>query len=382
MAINILSYGPKTLANTSTPIVLTSGEGYVVPSGQYQVVPGQYTFVQWYDPQTQMWRSLGTPVQSDAQILSSDGTNYRLYNGTGTMVGAVITNAGTGYTNGIYPPALQLGTAAAPSVTMSAAGGSILAKPTLIVGGAINTTVTITSGGSGYTVAPVLTISAPPQGGVPATATCTISGGAINAVTVTNQGAGYTSAPTITVTPASGDITGANAVLTVNATLVGSGTVTAIIVQGNVPITGTNPTTYTGGTGGAGMTSVPTFTFLPASTTAATAVMCFTVTTAVAQTGKTNSNGNIGFFGSTVTAGSATLTNPAITTGLFTPRVGYTAWSTTASGGLTIVDGGLHQTVVAGIAYADISTGTISGATTAVAQTMGGATDISYIVAI
>ena len=382
MGINILGYGVKTLANPSVPVVLTSGEGYVLPAGQFQVVPGLYTFIQWFDPVTLMWRSLGTPVQSDAQMISSDGTNYRLYNATGTMVGAVVTNAGTGYTNGIYAPNVQLGTAAAPSVVMSAAGGSILARPTLIVGGAINTTVTITSGGANYTVPPVLLVSQPPQGGVPATMTCTISGGAINAVTVTNQGAGYTVAPTVTVVPASGDITGSGAVLTVNSTLVGSGTVTAITVQGNVPITGSNPTTYTGGTGGAGMTSVPTFTFSPASTTAATAVMCFTVTTVNAQTGKTNSNGNIGFLGSAVTAGSATLTNPAITTGIFTPRVGYTAWSTTASGGTVIVDGGLHQTVVAGVAYADIGNGTVSGATTAVAATMGGATDTSYIVQI
>jgi hypothetical protein len=387
MGINILGYGNRTPAYSNTPINLVSGQGYVLPSGQYQLWPGQYTFLQYLDPITLMWRTLATPAQSDSQVITSDGTNYRLYNATGTMVGAVITNAGTGYTNGIYPPSAQLGTAAAPSVTMSAAGGTIVAKPTLIVGGAINTTVTITAGGSGYTVAPILVVSAPPQGGVPATMTCTISGGAINAVTVTNQGAGYLTAPTVTVVNGSGDVTGSGGVLTVNPTLVGSGTVTAIIIQGNVPYTtasvsqnGVFPTTnLTGGTGGAGMTSVPTFTFAPASTTAATSVMCFTVTTANAQTGMTNSTGNIGFLGSAVTAGSATLTNPAISTGAFLPRVGYTAWSTTATGGTAIVDGGLHQTVVAGIAYANIGNGTVSGATSAVAATMGGATDLSYI---
>ena len=382
MAINIIGYGPKTLANPSTAINLTSGIGYVLPSGQYQVVPGSYTFLQWLDPVTQMWRALGTPSQSDPTVVSSDGTNYRLFNATGTMVGAVITNAGTGYTNGIYPPALQLGTAAAPSVVMSAASGTVLAKPTLIVGGAINTTVAITSGGASYTQPPTLIVSNPPVGGVPATMTCTLTAGAISAVTVTNQGAGYLVAPTVTVVPTNNDITGNGALLTVNATLVGSGTVTAITIQANTPIIGINPTTYTGSTGGVGMTTVPTFTFAPASTTAATAVMCLTVATAVAQTGKTNSAGNVGLLGSVVTAGSATLTNPAISTGLFTPRVGYTAWSTTASGGIVISDGGLHQTIVAGIAYADIGNGTVSGATTAVAQTMGGVSDLSYAVAI
>jgi len=381
MAINILGYGPKTLANPSQAVPLTSGQGYVLPAGQYQVVPGSYTFLQWFDPVTLMWRSLGTPSESDASIISSDGSNYRLFNATGTMVGAIITTAGSGYTNGIYFPSQQLGTATAPSVTMSAGGGSVLAKPTLVIGGAINTTIAITSAGSNYTLPPVITISNPPQGGVPATATCTISGGVINAVTVTNQGAGYLVAPTVTITPAIGDLTGSGAVLTVNATLVGSGTVTAILVGANTPIPGTNPTTFTNSSAGVGMTSVPTFTFAPASTTAATAIMCFTATAAT-FTGATNAgNGSFGLIGSTVVAGTSVLTNPAITTGLFTPRMGFTAYSTTASPTTTvIVDGGIHQVVPNTVIVAN-SNGTISGSTTA-ATTAGGVTDLSYAVLI
>lgn len=60
-------------------------------------------------------------------------------------------------------------------------------------------TITITSGGSGYSAAPTVTISAPNQtGGVQATATATISGGIVTAITITEPGTGYTSAPTIT----------------------------------------------------------------------------------------------------------------------------------------------------------------------------------------
>ena len=54
--------------------------------------------------------------------------------------------------------------------------------------------ITIVSGGAGYTSAPTLTIT----GGSPittATATCTVSGGAIDSVTITNAGNGYTSTP-------------------------------------------------------------------------------------------------------------------------------------------------------------------------------------------
>ena len=60
-------------------------------------------------------------------------------------------------------------------------------------------TITITSGGSGYSAAPTVTISAPNEvGGVQATATATITSGIVTAITITEPGTGYTSAPTIT----------------------------------------------------------------------------------------------------------------------------------------------------------------------------------------
>lgn len=376
MGIAVIGYGTKTLANPSTTIALPGGGVYLLPPGEYLVVPGKYTFIQWFDPVTTLWRALTTPTQPHPTTISSDGTNYRLANLTGTVVGTIVTNAGTGYTNGIYYPSgfpipgnpsavLQAGTAAAPTVTFAAGGGTNLALGNVIVGGAINSIVTITAGGSNYTYPPILTFSLPPPGGVQATATCTISAGAINAVTVTDQGAGYTTAPTITVTRHPLDTTGSGGVLTVNATLVGSGTVTAVTVPVN----------------GAGMTSVPAITFSPASTTAATAIMCFTITTGVAQTNASNmGTGNIGFALGALTAGASVLTNPSIQTGLFNPRMATTAFNTTAGGGITFLDGGLHQIIPSGIAYAVLSDGIISAAATAVAQTVGGTTDTSLIV--
>ena len=75
------------------------------------------------------------------------------------------------------------------------------------------TSLTIADGGSGYTSAPTLTISAPDDpSGTQATATATTDGDAIDAVTITEAGSGYTSAPTVTVTGgggADGDITAA-----------------------------------------------------------------------------------------------------------------------------------------------------------------------------
>lgn len=61
----------------------------------------------------------------------------------------------------------------------------------------ISTTVAITTAGSGYALAPIITFVN--GGGSGATATCTISSGAINSVTVTNAGTGYTSIPNIVV---------------------------------------------------------------------------------------------------------------------------------------------------------------------------------------
>lgn len=57
----------------------------------------------------------------------------------------------------------------------------------------------ITDGGSGYTNAPTVTISG--GGGTGATAVATVSNGAVNKITITNPGIGYTSTPTITIAP-------------------------------------------------------------------------------------------------------------------------------------------------------------------------------------
>jgi len=374
MGANNIGSGRKTIAFPNRGISLGSGQSYLIPSGQYLCSLGLYTFLQYFDPVTNTWLNAQCGTNDGPFFVSSDGSNYRLANLTGCMVGAVITNGGTGYTNGIYFPSnfpinnanavAQAGTATAPSVTVAAGGGSIVAQANLVVGGAINTTVAITAAGSAYTRAPVLTFSPPPPGGVQATAVCTISAGAINAVTVTNQGAGYTTAPTITVTNASDDSTGSGGVLTVNPILVGSGAVTAITMANF----------------GAGMTSVPALTFGPASTTAATAIMCFT-STAVTSTGASNlANGSVVLLTSGRTAGSATLTNPAISTGFYNPRFGICA-PATAAGAQSIIDGGLHQTVVSPVMAVN-SNGTISAATTYGTNNVGGVNDTSFLLPI
>lgn len=148
----------------------------------------------------------------------------------GTVGGATITAAGTGYTS-------------APAVAFSGGGGTGAAATATYSGGV--TAVTVGSAGSGYTTAPAVLFSG--GGGTGAVAFAIISGGGVASVTVTNPGAGYTTAPAVAF---SGVGTGAAATATeVN-------TVTAITITN--PGTGytSAPTIAISGGGGSGATAV------------------------------------------------------------------------------------------------------------------------------
>jgi hypothetical protein len=68
-----------------------------------------------------------------------------------------------------------------------------------ISNGGTVTAITRTAGGSGYSTAPTVAISAPTTaGGVQATATVAVSAGAITTFTITNAGSGYVEQPTVT----------------------------------------------------------------------------------------------------------------------------------------------------------------------------------------
>lgn len=347
--------GLPTFGNTNT-LQLAAGNTQVLAAGQYYVTTGPYSFLQYLDPITQVWRTV-TEDTGQSVFVTSDGANLRIANLTGCAVGAILTNVGSAYTS-------------APTVTASAGNSTWRA----IVGGAINSTVTITTAGTLYNFPPQLIVSLPPPGGVPATAVCTVSAGAINAVTVTNQGAGYTTAPTITVVRDPRDTTAGavTAVLTVNATLAGAGTVTAIL---NV-------------TQGSAVTAVPTLTITGGggASAAATAVMCFTTTGLTVGAGGV-AYGNAQPFlvitgGGVVTATPGAVVNPQISTAMFTPRQANYTGTSTAGGAITATglvtnDSGLFQSVPAGFVIA----GGTGLATTVgqVTMTVGGVSDVSLV---
>lgn len=115
----------------------------------------------------------------------------------------------------------------------------------------------IVSGGSGYTSAPAVIISAPNQAnGVQALAFATVTGGSVSSITITEAGTGYTSTPTVTLSGGGG--TGANAVASL--TTFAQGTVAVLVTNGGAGYTNAANTTVTitggGGTNAAGQAIV------------------------------------------------------------------------------------------------------------------------------
>jgi hypothetical protein len=104
----------------------------------------------------------------------------------------------------------------------------------------------ITNGGSAYTSAPSVSISAPNEiGGVQATAVATITAGAVTGLTFTEAGTGYTSAPTITFTGGGGSSAAAVASCLSFAT----GTVSVAMLSGGTGYVAAPGVTFTGGGG-------------------------------------------------------------------------------------------------------------------------------------
>lgn len=68
---------------------------------------------------------------------------------------------------------------------------------TTLVSGGISTTINVLHGGSGYSVPPAITFTAPPAGGTAPTATAVITAGVVTSITVNSQGSGYTTAPAV-----------------------------------------------------------------------------------------------------------------------------------------------------------------------------------------
>ena len=322
---------PKTIRNQpsvvgTTELVLQGGQAVVLPPGVWLINPGKVSMVQIKDPVTTVWRPLNT--SQAAKAIESDGVNFRVWNPTGFPVGAVVTNAGTGYTS-------------APTVAANIGGSTWSA----VVGGGVSALNLTSGGGVGYTYPPLVNIAAPPAGGVPATALALVSGGVIRSFTMVDNGAGYgTSAPEVAIVPHPLD-TGPTTAARATAQLSFVGQITAVLCtgQGTDPLNIHPTLAFTGG-GGSNVT--------------ATAVMAYGISAitlvdgsgfgGLTRVGLTSVGGFLEAFSSGRTP-AASAQNPTMSVDMFVPRKidGTTSVGAlgAASVGLAsgIVDPGLFQ---------------------------------------
>lgn len=366
MGFNQIGSGLNTIASPSSAITLLSGQYQVIPAGQWRVQLGRYSVFQWYDPVSTTWRNCDTAYNGIPFLITADGYNTRIINLTGTVVGGVVTNAGTANTakNGFWP-AGSLSTVGCTATTT--AGGGAPAQTALfntIVGGAISTTITVTSGGSGYTMPPIVMIDPPPLGGLQATAVAVLTAGVVTSFTVTNQGAGYVSVPAVTIKAVD---TGAGAV---GAAAIDSGN--------NGKLVAVTMASY-----GGGYAAVPTVTQTGITSAAITAVTCLAVITAPTVASATGQSASQLVYCAQKTAAANITTNPAYSTNLFQVRNGLGVYNTSATlATQLILDGGMSQLDCSNLCLAILSPTAASGTATYSGGASGGVTDVSYAVPV
>lgn len=342
-----LSNLPAYVAATNA-VTLAAGQSQVVPAGEWLINLGRYSLLQWFDPITTTWRTFDA-ARGNPRYVRSDGINIRVANLTGCPIAAVVTNGGSSYVQS--------------STTVTVSAGNSTWQP--VVGGSI-TTISVSSVGVGYGMAPLVYIAAPPSPGVQATALATISSGTITSISLTNVGAGYTSVPSIAIVPNPYDPNLASGSITTAATAV----VTSI--GGNagkvVAVLCTNS--------GIAISALPTLTIAGAgSSAAATPVWMNTITgTSVSTAGTGYTGSNLATTVGGRTAATAAFTNPIVEPVNYIPRP-YRASVSLNSGALDsfpiVEDTGLFTgtpTFTVLVAKTCTTLGTVD-------LTLGGATD-------
>jgi len=208
--------------------------------------------------------------------------------------------------------------------------------------------IAVTNGGTGYTSAPAVTISAPNEAnGVQATAVATITANAVSSITLTEAGSGYTSAPTITLTGGGGS----NAAAIVSYTTFQTGTVSVTVLNGGTGYT--NAANITVSFSGGGGTNA-----------AATAVTSGNIITQIVMTnpgtGYTSApTVTITGDGSNAVARANVVTDPNVDVATFSGRVwiaqgrnvyysaadSYSDFTSVSAGSITLTDSTLHNSI-------------------------------------
>lgn len=238
------------------------------------------------NPQAKLWKytvatttwtelTIATPAPANSQrgdcaLVYADGSLYVIAGQQSTtttssqstvLIYNLATPAWTTDTNG---PAAGF----AARVGTAAGGGG--AAATAVLTATTVASVTVLTGGSGYTSAPTVTFSG--GGGTGATGTAVLTAGAVSSVTITAAGSGYTDVPTVTFTDGGGN--GATGIAVLTATSVASvtttsgwpyGSVPSVVISGGGGTGATGTATVSGGmltgvtvsAGGSGFTSRP-----------------------------------------------------------------------------------------------------------------------------
>lgn len=377
----------------------------MVPAGNYLIQAGQYSNLQCWDQQAYVWRML-TGYDQVPYMLSSDGTNIRIANTTGGIVGAVVTNAGSGFVQGFYGynalgqavsiigGATTLGNTYL-NATPSAGGGTF----NTFVGGGVSTiqTPTTTTGnvnsyaGTGYTQAPIVVITPPSNQGaqpfIPASATAVITaGGQVGAITVVNSGAGYVSPPTVTFVNAQGDLTGGGAFVASNVTAITMTSATAVQAM-TVASPGLNTIANTG------LSSLPTIAFtgsatIGALTAAAVPNLSIRAVATIATAGVAyGASAPVAYsvVGGGYAGAVAVLVNPATEVALISPPLPANVVGASAAGGTittlpTVLYGGYGYSSVPTLNAYPTGAAALAGVTLATfTLTMGGNTDTIFL---
>ena len=282
--------------------VLTATKGTLAPAGTFSAT-GNMRVSQWKNK----YLLIGDPTKG---YFTWDGTDLIAVGSVG-LIG--ITEGGSGYTTApfvqISAPNQANGTQATATCTITDGSGSI-------------TSVAIDNIGDNYTAVPTVTISAPNLStGTQANAYASIQGGNVVAIGLQNGGFGYTLAPTVTISGGGG--ANANAIATIDTGAVNSISITEA---------------------GSGYTSAPTVSFVGGGGTNAAAVAGL-LTFATGTIAVNVTNGGIGYTNAanlviTITGNGANAAAKGIISGgqvtqvvVTNPGNGYTTGNVAISGG-------------------------------------------------
>lgn len=234
---------PGQIASVNTPqtVTLLSGGQFMIPDGSFMLKIPPQCVLQYDDDNSGLWRITDAGPSNHPIQVTSDGSNFRVLNISGTIMGIGAITAGSGYAQSNTTL-----TFAAPNASNFP---SVTATATPIIGGSL--TFAVTLGGTGYTN-PMIFIPQPASCGgtpelcIPANAhVATLSAGVIATLATDFAGAGYITAPnpnTITYTPAQfagltqQQLQNINSIIIVDPT--GSGAVITATIANGTPTSG------------------------------------------------------------------------------------------------------------------------------------------------